>query len=178
MFSIASSYRGYILFCLALFAFIFVGQAELPVFNKSLSPSTIGSESESARCFAIDMAERNSEIADSAFTDTNSGSITIASQAKVMSASRDASINGKEDTKAAIELKPEISLWKVDEAHLANHNEGESYYLACGEESYIKYQGAGTSEDLIFVILNDGDAPVNLILPLSLEESSSVVLCN
>ena len=75
----------------------------------------------------------------------------------------------QEDIDTKDRAQPKLSLWKVDEAHLENHHEGTSYYVECGGESYLRYQGAGTSENIIMVILNEGNAPLRLKLPLTLE---------
>ena len=68
------------------------------------------------------------------------------------------------------DVGPVITLWKVDKAHMENHDHGESYYLACGAESYIRYQGAGTSEESIIVIKNEGTRNLRLKLPLAFED--------
>ncbi|MCF6238286.1 MAG: DUF11 domain-containing protein, partial [Candidatus Marinimicrobia bacterium] len=75
----------------------------------------------------------------------------------------------------SIYAQPVISLWKIDEAHHANPDEGESYFLECDSEYYIYYNGSGTYEDFIIGILNDGDEVLELDLPLSLSAASSSV---
>ncbi len=73
----------------------------------------------------------------------------------------------------SLHAQPSISLWKVDQAHINDHTQGESYLLDCGSEYYVNYKGAGTSEDIIIDILNEGDQDLALILPLTLSAESS-----
>ncbi len=68
--------------------------------------------------------------------------------------------------------QPNISLWRVDDAHLQDHNQGITYLFACGDEYYITYEGAGTYENINIAILNDGDQPLELTLPLALAPAS------
>ncbi|MDG2451121.1 MAG: hypothetical protein P8M34_15850, partial [Saprospiraceae bacterium] len=73
----------------------------------------------------------------------------------------------------SLHAQPSISLWKVDQAHINDHTQGESYLLDCGSEYYVNYKGAGTSEEIIIDILNEGDQDLALTLPLTLSAESS-----
>ncbi|MEO0338005.1 MAG: hypothetical protein AAF242_02210 [Bacteroidota bacterium] len=67
-----------------------------------------------------------------------------------------------------------ISIWKVEGKHQHNHEHSHDakYQIYCGEETYINYQGAETTETITLSIRNDGDATVNLNTPIELNAGS------
>jgi len=56
----------------------------------------------------------------------------------------------------------EISLWKVEENHSHHHHTGSSYYLPCGGNYYITYNGPAAGEELTIAIRNEGNNTLNL----------------
>ncbi|MEP7320800.1 MAG: hypothetical protein ABI761_02735, partial [Saprospiraceae bacterium] len=67
---------------------------------------------------------------------------------------------------------PHMTLWRVDSMHLLDESKGTATLWPCGDEYYFTYH-PNVIEDVIVVILNDGDADLNLSLPLNFDSGSS-----
>ncbi|MEM6316581.1 MAG: IPTL-CTERM sorting domain-containing protein [Bacteroidota bacterium] len=66
-----------------------------------------------------------------------------------------------------------LTVWHVGQAgHGSTHNHGFSNLWPCGYEYYIIHTGTQSSRDFTMSIKNEGDATLNLTLPLTLSAGS------
>ena len=70
--------------------------------------------------------------------------------------------------------QPDLTVWHVSPDHLENHDQGVSNLWDCGYEYYLTYTDQeSSSRDFILVLRNEGDAALDLTLPLALGSGSS-----
>ena len=65
-----------------------------------------------------------------------------------------------------LSAQPNMTLWQIDEAHLADHTQGQADLWPCGTGYYYAYEAPGVIHEIIIDILNDGDE--DLIIPENL----------
>ena len=66
-------------------------------------------------------------------------------------------------------LEPQMSLWKVSSAHIADHHAGATYEVPCGSDYYIQYgQATEIPYVMYYEIKNEGSSDLEVQTPIQI----------